>query len=409
MAPKRNREKPSPDDSTERKKSKKKKKVVKTKKKLNLNEITVPIHNPYEPLSDVDEDNSNVEKTQPQKRFKVTPVVVTDVKKDIHKLIVDLGISCDLKITSVGKKIFPKSDDDKTKIVEMLSESKINFFTHASSENKVFKVILCGLPIVETSVIINSLTSSHKITPLKVIMFNTNAATKMYLCHFDKSAVNMKLLKGIKSVYHHIVTWQKFKPKDKGPTQCYQCTMYGHGISCCKRFAVCMLCSGNHLTKACTAITKETVNPTYKCFNCASAKLPHDHKANDVKCPFRAKYIETVEKARGKHTQKSIPKKIEVNPNSFPALSGGKFVRAHASPQLMNSFAEATAQSSSNSYSNHRNQRATTQMNQVANNDLWSFNEVAQLLLSSINELSKCKSKLDQLNVIANLLQHACT
>lgn len=166
MAPKRNREKPSPDDSTERKKSKKKKKVVKTKKKLNLNEITVPIHNPYEPLSDVDEDNSNVEKTQPQKRFKV--------KKDIHKLIVDLGISCDLKITSVGKKIFPKSDDDKTKIVEMLSESKINFFTHASSENKVFKVILCGLPIVETSVIIDSLTSSHKITPLKVIMFNTN-------------------------------------------------------------------------------------------------------------------------------------------------------------------------------------------------------------------------------------------
>lgn len=388
---------------TERKKAKKKK----TKKKLNLNEISVPIHNPYEPLSEDVEDSSI--KTQTEKKIKVTPVVVTDVKKDIHKLIVDLGISCDLKITSVGKKLFPKSSDDKTKIMEMLDKSKINYFTHASSENSVFKAILCGLPIVETSVIVDSLSSTHKITPSKVIMFNTNAAAKMYLCHFDKNAVNMKSLKCIKSVYHHIVTWQTYKPKGKGPTQCYQCAMYGHGISCCKRFAVCMLCSGNHLTKSCTLITKETENPIYKCFNCASANLPHEHKANDSKCPFRAKYIATVEKARGKHTQKPFSKNFNAKPDSFPALPVGKFVRAPASPPLINSFAEATAQSSSNAHPNRRNQRATTQMNQDASNDLWSFNEVAQLLLSSINELSKCRSKFDQLNVIANLLQHACT
>lgn len=402
MAPTVSRDKPSANDSVRKKK---KNKIAKQNKKIDLNEINVPVNNPFDPLS---EDDDSV-KTQTHKVIKVTPVVVTDVKKDIHKLIGDLGISCDLKITSVGKKLFPKSAEDKTKIVELLQQEKINYFTHASGENKVFKVLLCGLPVVDSSAIIDSLTNTYNITPSKISMFNTNSASKMYLCHFDNSVVNMKTLKNIKSVYHHIVTWQTYKPKDKGPTQCYKCTMYGHGISWCKRFAVCMLCSGNHLTKECTAITKETVNPDYKCFNCASAKLSHGHKANDLNCPFRAKYIATIAKARGKHTQKATPKKYDAKPNSFPDLHVGKFVRAKPPPMQMKSFAEVTAQSSSYAHSNRRNQSESTQTNQDASNDLWSFNEVAQLLLSSINELKKCKSKFDQLNVIVNLLQNACT
>lgn len=41
-------------------------------------------------------------------------------------------------------------------------------------------------------------------------------------------------------------------------------------------------------------------------------------------------------------------------------------------------------------------------------NNLWLFAEVSNILLSSINQLKSCKSKLEQLEVIARLIQHAC-
>lgn len=46
-------------------------------------------------------------------------------------------------------------------------------------------------------------------------------------------------------------------------------------------------------------------------------------------------------------------------------------------------------------------------MNINANtNELWTFAEISDILLNSLNALSKCKSKFDQLKVITNLLQN---
>lgn len=394
----------SPNDPSRKKTNKIKKNKSKKNNQLFLNTIQVPLNNRFDTLSD-DEDISD--KNESKKNEKIAPVVVTDINKDIHKLITDLKVNCEIKITSVGKKLFVKSPDDKIKITEALDKSKINYFSHPNNENKSFKLILCGLPAIETSNIIDSLTTSHNITPTKVVMFNTKASTKLYLCHFEKSVeVNVKSVMSIKTVYHHIVSWQKYKPKNKGPTQCFQCAMYGHGISSCKRFAVCMLCSGNHLTKVCSVINKDAENPIYKCFNCVSAKLKHDHKANDLNCPFRAKYIATIEKARDKTKQISTTKKNAENTRN----SNGMFVRAPMPSTLTKSFAETLTQASTSIKPNRRNTVLpdTNKSEQHTSNELWSFSEVAQIMLNSINELKQCKSKYDQLIVIAKLLQNAC-
>lgn len=199
-----------------------------------------------------------------------------------------------------------------------------------------------GLPEIDTAIITDDLTSSHNITPTKVIMFNTKGTTKLYLCHFEKNSVNMKTLSSIKSVYHHIVGWQTYKPKSKGPTQCFKCTMYGHGISSCNRFAVCMLCSGNHLTTTCTVISKDTPNPVYKCFNCDGAKLKNDHKASDINCPFRAKYIATIDKARNNKKQKTVAVQSDDRAQPPHTHSAGAYVRALTSVQPR-TFAEVSA------------------------------------------------------------------
>lgn len=211
------------------------------------------------------------------------------------------------------------------------------------------------MPEVETSDIIDSLKTNNNITATKVIMFNTKSQSKLYLCHFQKSEVNMKVLNAITSCHHHIIKWQPFKATRKGPTQCFRCMLYGHGISQCMRYAVCSLCSGNHLTNTCTIITKETANPEYKCYNCASAKLPaHNHKATDPNCPYRAKYEQTVKNARDKNKTTNTSTNANTHENANGNSSNTnvnnnndnsndhRYVRAPNPPPMRVSYADTT-------------------------------------------------------------------
>lgn len=238
------------------------KKNKKSKNKRFLNRIQLPLSNQFEVLSG--DEMETEEKKSTNKTEKIAPIVVTDMQKDIQKIITDLNVQCDIKIIGIGRKIFAKSIDDKKKIIKSLSASKINFFSHPDSVNKIFKVVLSGLEAIDTQELITSMQTTYNIAPSKVIMFNTNIVNKLYLCHFDRSNVNMKILNTIKVVYHHIIKWLPYKPKNNSPTQCYRCCMYGHGASTCSRFAVCMLCGGNHTAKECTVITPNNKNPIYK-------------------------------------------------------------------------------------------------------------------------------------------------
>lgn len=184
--------------------------------------------------------------------------------------------------------------------------------------------------------------------------------------------------------------------------------MYGHGISSCSRYSVCMLCSGNHTTKECNTITPNTINPVYKCFNCASANIKHDHKANDPSCPFRAKYELSRDNARNKQKQKSPTARQTIVSAYNKSDNAHRFVKAPIPPPLHATFASVTrSNSNSQMHSNSHPLPSNTAIPDT-NNNLWTISEVTELLLNSINELSQCTTKLDQLKIIANLLQHAC-
>lgn len=384
--------------------SKKKVKNKTMKKQIDLNAIQVPLANKFDILSDMEDENmtTNVQK--------ISPIIVTDLNVNIQSLLINCQINCDIKLMSIGRKIFPQTSNDKTKLLEALKATKVNFFSHPDASNKVFKAVLSGLPEMPTNDIVSCLQTNYELTPSKIVMFNTKSHNKLYLCHFDKANTNMKLLKSIKVVHQHIVTWMPYKPKRMGPTQCYRCCMYGHGISSCNRFAVCMLCSGNHTTTECNVITPSTTNPTFKCFNCECANIKHDHKANDPNCPFRAKYELSRDNARNKHKQKPSSNRRNTFNANDKVSSVHRFVLAPAPLPQYASYASVT-QAQNNiqpNIDNRSKQQHTHTSNSNSNNDLWSISEVTSLLLSSINELNKCTSKLDQLKVIANLLQHAC-
>lgn len=63
-------------------------------------------------------------------------------------MITELRVNCDINITNVDNTIFAKTSEDKAKIIAALDSTKINYFSHPSNDNKSFKLILCGLPVV---------------------------------------------------------------------------------------------------------------------------------------------------------------------------------------------------------------------------------------------------------------------
>lgn len=297
--------------------------------------------------------------------------------------------------------------------MKKLHEKKIEFYSHPEQNSKSFKVILSGLPQVDTKCIEESLKEHTH------VMFNTQSQMKLYLLHFDAEIVNKKTLDAVKYVYHHVVIWLPYKPKHKSPTQCMRCLMYGHGILSCNRYTVCMLCAGDHLTKDCKTHnnnSKDNTNVVYTCFNCRSANLPHTHKANDASCPFRLKYEQARTNARNKtsnirqkaNNNNNNNQRTQQNTNRLPNVTRQTNNTSSARTSYADTMRTATASTSRTQFNTTTTSSKQSQSTANPNDSLWSFDECANILFDSIEKLQSCTSKMEQLKVIANLLKHAC-
>lgn len=370
--------------------------------------IQVPLTNRFEAL----QNGAEKMHTSPHKpKITISPIIVTDHSTNIDEIARQLDIKYRMKILSIGRKVMLDTVDDKKKFYDILVKEKIHFYSHPDIESKVFKVILSGLPQVETGDIIASLRNEHNITPSKVTMFKTESVNKIYLCHFNKSEVDMKRLNTVTTVYHHVIKWSTYKRKRNGPTQCYRCCMYGHGASTCNRYVVCLVCSGNHETKSCS-ITNESTSASYKCFNCLSANLKHDHKANDLMCPFRAKYEMVRANAREKNNRVSTTQKARQN-----ELQQQKYAIAATPSPLQGTFASVLKSTSAvptqtqpkpKPVTYNQSQHSTSSSANTESSDLFTIEEVTDILFNSITELQQCASKFDQLRVITNILRNVC-
>lgn len=371
-----------------------------------LNRIQVPTSNRFATLA-TDDNAMQTDQSQQDKKSHIAPIIITDHETDLQTLFQELAVDCHTKIISVGRKIFPTSAEHKMKIIESFKTKNIGYFSHPEKDNKTFKVILSGLPEINLELINTSVMEQLKVQPTNITMFDTKSTSKLYLLHFNAAQANMKTLQEVKYVYHHVIKWLPYKPKRKGPTQCYACLMFGHGAAQCHRFNACMLCAGEHLTKDCkTHANKENV--IFKCFNCMSAKIPDNHKANDANCPFRQKYEVAINNARNK----SKPKQnTQLNSLQSTTLATHTQQKTSDRPSYADTTRAATASTSRSNINFETNRRSSIMSTNSANisNNLWSMAECTNLLFKSIEKLQKCKTKLEQLQVITELLHHACT
>lgn len=170
--------------------------------------------------------------------------------------------------------------------------------THKSKENKLFKAVLYGLPKTDVDEIKQYFKNQLNLVPIEVFEMKTKSTDPnraIYLFHFDKNIVSRQILQQIKTILNVVVRWAAYSPKYKGPTQCRNCTMYGHGADNCCRKAICVFCFCE--TKSCpmnpTNASTSTIVPgaVFKCHNCVQNNLPNNHAATGERCPERNKYL----------------------------------------------------------------------------------------------------------------------
>lgn len=320
-------------------------KKVKFKDRQKMDRLDIFTQNRFAALAADDQTKKKSTKI-PQ----LAPITITDKTAKIDDIINSLQITHKKKVSSIGKKIFVESAEDKKKFITTLTDQKIEFFTHPDTDDKIFKVVLKGLPEIDQDELSESLKTENNLQPVKIIMMG-KSTHKLYLLHFKKADVSLQDLRSIRVVYHHhIIRWMPYKPKKRGPTQCWKCLMFGHGQKHCNRAETCMFCGESHKSTVCPLgnndSNQQSTQHVYKCFNCAKQNLPSNHMANDVACPSREQYITIRANARSHH--KSQHKQLNPNPvtlsqqpaayqrrntnTATPAVSSSKF------PVIQNNF-----------------------------------------------------------------------
>lgn len=334
--------------------------------------------------------------------YKPPPIIITspcnvnDVMKELE--IVDYTY----KTMSIGHKLIINSANEQEKCKKYLTLKKIEFYTHRPRGNKLLKAVLYGLPQTEVNQLKIYFNKNLNAKPLEIFEMNTknkNIHNTLYLFHFDRNEVSMSDLRKIKVINHSIVNWMPYSPKFKGPTQCRNCSMYGHGSENCHRGSVCLLCASNgHSVKDCKLAasniisnsTNSTANIIYKCYNCHSKKLQSNHRANDPKCPFRVEYV----KLRNSINERNIQRPQQPRMNRIFTSE-----THHFPPLNPHSTAQNTFETHTNTYAH--------QLKSPATDDLFSISQLLQIFNGAVTKLKQCTTKIEQINVIASLLEYA--
>lgn len=329
-------------------------------------------------------------KTPAKKPPAPAPVTITDGTNPTE-LLKEIKIPYKLKASSIGTKIFTDKVSDFTAQCAKLTEHQIEFFSHAPANKKSFKLVLHGLPDFPIDDINKCLSGQYNIKADKITALKSEGSFKRYLIQFDAKENSKSDVTNIKVILDHIIRWLPAKRINRGPTQCLNCGMYGHGISACFRKSKCSLCAGDHETKVCPFQTDASQQRVFKCHYCRANNLPNfNHRANDPQCPARTKYIE-IKSNVSKKINRVTAHEFTHTPNSFPSLPP---------PPLTRSFADAA-----------KTQRELP-IHHTRSNDnsgeLFTFAEISKMMFDCVNDLAQCTNKFDQLKVIANLLSHAC-
>ncbi|XP_065089642.1 uncharacterized protein LOC135710867, partial [Ochlerotatus camptorhynchus] len=185
-------------------------------------------------------------------------------------------------------------------LLKYLTEKKHKFFTYDTKTERVFKVVMKGLPSGESlDQIKDELAKLLGVVPLQVIKMKMKSrpgdsrngiSNDFYLVHFKSSELNnLKALEKASLMLHVRVKWEHFRKTGgnfQNLTQCRKCQGWGHGTKNCYMPAKCMNCGDSSHAKDDCPVKEDPKK--FKCSNCGE-----NHKSNFWECKTRKAILQS--------------------------------------------------------------------------------------------------------------------
>lgn len=352
--------------------------------------------NYWTPLQALDDENSQNTDTQVQKenvkKDYISPIkVLSHNSETFHKMFKNKGITkYSIKKISIGIKILCETTATFSVIVLILKEHNIQFFTHESKQEKPFKFVLFGLDGKSAEEVKEKMLSlKYKCLDVKKVEKKYDEYTDtLYIVYFENGSVKIHDLKqNVKTLFHMVIKWEYQRKLKNKPVQCFNCQMYGHGEKGCSIKTKCAFCSGRHKTNVCP--NKEKV----KCANCHEP-----HAATDTSCKLRESFLllrENIQRKNSRHVNRN-----NQNKNSNNATTNNNYTLEYRDfPNLPNS----NRQHDNTRFAWPSTQNKNFTRNTQNSNDLFTAEEITQLVLDILNKLKPCKSKEEQFHVVTQL------
>lgn len=368
----------------------------------NSDASMIDSENIYESLPE-DSDGNEIQTTKPvkKKEIKLPPITITQlniaqVYGECNKLNLNKNL-VRFVMTSEGIKIHSSSLEEFEKLKKHLIDNKIQFYTHMLKNQIQTKIVLYGLPHMETAAIKAKL-SEHNLEPSEIKILNIKNPRYNDQCHyllyFEKSKnVRINDVRELKSLFNLGIKWEYFSKRNLGPTQCGNCFRFGHGSKDCFLKANCIKCGQSHNSSTCIfnlptnskdekpKIPKNKI----KCANCWG-----NHTANFSGCPARLQYLARIDKIRQR--SKNIREYSRSQSNNPPFLNDINF------PSLINSNAPTW-----NVQPPNLNSSYSSQLNSLNSSKLLTPAECMLVLNELVTKLSNCNSRVDQIRAIGEI------
>lgn len=326
--------------------------------------------------------------------------------------------------------VFPVTVECHKRITEELRNHKMPFYTHPLKRKANFKYVLYGIPHmpidtirtelehvniapIAVSYLLSKTERDNNVSPSSLANADSDFL-RSYVLEFTPGEVTREQIQKISYINRHVCKWREFKTGGNGPTLCHRCCMFGHGQLNCGRDPVCALCAEAHLTSDCRLFNSQNPKAKYRCINCIINKVNHNHRASAPDCPSRE--IFKTSRARtntarnnqrpttnatasrsGFHPRSRSKSRHTQSQQNLSTRAVPRSSRPAAQPHVASinsvSYADATA-----------GRRSGVQSRQNSQQPLFSLEECTTLLFDAVNDLLNCRSKLEQLKVMTNLL-----
>ena len=299
--------------------------------------------NQFDALSDDETDPSSIENNGKHAKIlnkeRVPPIVVTvsefaSFRKEILTFVKHFKYT--FQIGQRGDcRVLAETIAGFNCLREYLTLKAYKFFTYDTRAERLFKVVLKGLPggesLDEIKIELNKLLGVQPVQVIKLKMrsrpsvLRRGISNEFFLVHFKSSELNnLKALEKASLMLHVRVKWEHYRKNSKfaqGLTQCRKCQGFGHGTKHCNMDAKCMLCgNSSHGKDECPV--KEDSNK-FKCANCGE-----NHKANYWECKTRKAILHSRNRRQVGHahrvqftTNSSVANNSQQNNTSVPVVN----------------------------------------------------------------------------------------